>query len=147
MKKRIASSLGKYGIKGSTGLGVEGFFHLSAPYDSNGKVFVQYTYRRSYVKDGEKLVEEMDSWKRMTLAKAKKEKRTIIPCSMCDKPAVSLDHHWPYENLFNRCKKHYGANVEEWLKQNPEPDPPEGWPKLDLEPSTEKGKISQLPSH
>lgn len=100
-------SLGKHGIKGNTGLGVEGFFHLSAPYDSNGMVFVQYTYRRKYIQDGTVLIEEMDSWKRMTLARAKKEHRRIIPCSMCNKPAVSLDHLWPYEIVFNRCAEHY----------------------------------------
>lgn len=107
MKEKLAGSLGKYGIKGSTGLGVGGFFHVSAPYDSNGKVFVCHTYKRKYIQDGVVLTEEMDSWKRMTLARAKKEHRRIIPCSMCNRPAVSLDHLWPYEIMFNRCSEHY----------------------------------------
>lgn len=104
-------SLGKHGIKGNTGLGVAGFFHLSAPYDSNGKVFVQYTYRRNFLQDGVVLTEEMDSWKRMTLARAKREKRAIIPCSMCKNPAVSLDHLWPYDILYNRCAEHYNSKT------------------------------------
>lgn len=107
-----SSSLGKYGIKGSTGLGVEGFFHVSAPYDSNGKVFVHYTYKRKLVQDGKVITEETDSWKRMTLARAKREKRPIIRCSMCKEPAVSLDHMWPYDILYNRCAEHYNSKSE-----------------------------------
>ena len=111
IKKKLAGSLGKYGIKGSTGLGVGGFFHVSAPYDSNGLVFVEHTYKRYYVEDGKKQVEKNDSWKRMSLANAKKQKKRIILCSICDKPAVSLDHLWPYEVLYNRCKEHYGQKI------------------------------------
>lgn len=120
IKKKLAGSLGKYGIKGSTGLGVGGFFHVSAPYDANGNVFVEHTYKRSYVLDGKKLVEKNDSWKRMTLAQAKKQKKRIILCCMCDKPAVSLDHLWPYEVLYNRCKEHYGKDIgQEEIEKRP----------------------------
>ena len=90
--------IGKYGIKGITGIGVlNGIFHLSAPYDSNGKIFV-----------------EMDdfTWERMTKAQAKRQKKTIIPCFMCKNPAVSLDHLYPYHQEMNRCAKHYSTKLK-----------------------------------
>ena len=104
--------LGKHGITGTMGLGVEGFFHLSAPYDSNGLVFVEYNFRYKYEKNGKTRIEVQPGWKRMTLKRAKREKRNIIRCCVCDKPAVSLDHLWPYDSYRNRCKKHYHSNSD-----------------------------------
>lgn len=88
-------------IKGNTGLGVEGFFHVSASYSSNGKVFVDWEFRHKC--DNGK-IEKYSRWKRMTLARAKKENRSIIMCAKCKiNPAISLDHHYPWMNDYNLC--------------------------------------------
>jgi len=93
------SDRGKYGIKGNTGLGVGGMFHMSAPYDCNGMVFV------------EKEHEEWGTvWERVDSDKA--EGRKIITCFMCDKPAVSLDHLWPYHSEMCRCAEHFKTKLE-----------------------------------
>ncbi len=121
------SGLGKFGLKGNSGLGVGGFFHVSAPYDSNGKVFVEHTYHRKFKQNGKTEIESMDSWKRMDLKTARKQGKKIICCSMCDKPAVSLDHLWPYDIMFNRCAEHYHSDIDE--KENKEKVKPTAWPK------------------
>lgn len=69
-------------LKGTTGF--VGGMHISAPYDCNGMVFVE---------DG-------DWWKRVK----KPGKRTVITCH-CGKPAVQLDHLWPYYNERTLCGK------------------------------------------
>ena len=93
--------IGKHGLIGNTGLGVGGFFHVSMPYDSNGKVFV-------VVKSKEKLPSGKfythESWKRVDIKKAKEG--NIIRCAFCNNPAVKLDHLWPYYCEMNACKKH-----------------------------------------
>jgi hypothetical protein len=89
------SDIGKYGLKGNTGLCACGVYHVSAPYDSNGKVFVSIRHKQW----GE-------IWRRVSADKANPAR--VIRCSMCDKPAVSLDHLWPYHSEMNRCAKHYG---------------------------------------
>ena len=96
------SPLGKYGLTGSTGLfAFPGTFHINAPYDACGKVFVEWKYRR--------MGEICEWWKRMTPARAKKEGRKIITCSVrgCGRAAVSLDHLWPYFNEGTLCKRHW----------------------------------------
>lgn len=93
--------VGKYGITGNTGLGIGGLFHINMPYDSNGKVFVKWTYKQKL--SGGK-IEKFDSWKRVDKNKAKEQ--DIIQCSFCDKPAVRLDHLWPYYSEMNACEKH-----------------------------------------
>lgn len=92
----MTKGIGKFGITGNTGLGVGGMFHVSAPYDSNGKVFVW-----------EQQHDGGETWYRVESDQA--DPAHIIRCSMCDKPAVSLDHLWPYYVEMNRCKEHYGA--------------------------------------
>lgn len=92
--------LGKYGITGNTGLGVGGFFHITAPYDSNGMVFVSSE-------------EDMMDWSRVPLEEAKEKNLSIISCCMCSKPAVSLDHHYPYFMSKNRCEEHHGVTLED----------------------------------
>lgn len=86
--------VGKYGLTGNSGLGVGGFFHISMPYDCNGRVFV-------WSKDSQ-------GWERMTPKRAKLWKRKIITCSKrgCKKPAVMVDHHFPYYHDHNLCKRH-----------------------------------------
>jgi len=92
------NKLGKFGIKGNTGLGVAGAFHLSAPYDSNGQVFVDCRDR---------------GWERVDADKANPD--AIIRCCMCDKPAVSLDHLYPYHSEMNRCARHFKTRYQESL--------------------------------
>ena len=60
----------------------------------SGLVFVEWHYRWG------------DHWKRMTLARAKKEKRIIITCWKCKRPAAQLDHYWPYHVEECLCKIH-----------------------------------------
>lgn len=93
-KRKVGLVMGQYGIEGNTGLtgATNGIFHISANYDSNGKVFVD---------------DDM-GWKRVTPLQAKKRKLHVITCAMCKKPAVSVDHHHPYMSDNNRCKKHWG---------------------------------------
>ena len=89
--------IGKYGITGNTGLGIGGNFHVSMPYDSNGKVFV-----KCEINDGSGAT--FDSWKRVNPDKADQKK--IIRCYFCDKPAVRLDHLHPYHDETTACKDH-----------------------------------------
>lgn len=96
------SDMGKFGIKGNTGLGVGGMFHVSAPYDANGKVFICVHHK----KWGE-------VWKRVRADKA--DPKRIIRCCMCEKPAVSLDHLWPYHSEMNRCADHFDTPYSEEL--------------------------------
>lgn len=86
--RKPQNAIGKYGITGDHGF--FGSIHLSAPFDCNGKVFVE---------DGE-------YWKRVTKREAKKKGLRVIHCSECDKPAVRLDHLWPYENKMTACAEH-----------------------------------------
>ena len=85
--------LGKHGITGNTGVGVMGFAHVSAPYDSLGGVFVEC---------------DDYGWERMTSKKAERLKSRVILCGHpgCDKPAVRLDHLWPHYNEMNACEQH-----------------------------------------
>jgi hypothetical protein len=86
------NKLGKYGLKGNSGIGKWGanIVHINAPYDANGMVFVDHK----------------DHWKRMRLSTAKKRKKEIILCSDCKKPAVRLDHLYPYHSEMNACATH-----------------------------------------
>ena len=88
------AEMGKYGLTGNSGL--TGWGHVSASYDCNGMVFV----------------ETDDYWKRMPKEEAEKQGLKIITCSYCDKPAVSLDHHYPYMADQNLCAEHYEAIVK-----------------------------------
>ena len=88
--------MGKYGLSGNSGF-VSEDKHVAASYDSNGMVFVE-------VDDGH----GGTWWRRIARKEAEDRGLSIILCSMCDKPAVSLDHHWPYDDDLNRCEKHHG---------------------------------------
>jgi len=111
----MKTSIGKYGIVGNTGLGISGFFHVSAPYDCNGKVFVEWEYHDTLTNSEtpEVKIEKYDGWKRITLRRALKENRKIISCCQCREPAVSLDPLYPYMSDRNLCKQHY----EEFIKR------------------------------
>ena len=92
--------LTKDGLTGCSGVGVAnlpGIIHISANYAAGKKRCFVVTHARRL--DG-------PSWKRMTLARAKKEKRDILRCSYCSRPAISLDHHWPYHSEANHCAHH-----------------------------------------
>jgi len=93
--------IGKYGLTGNSGLGIGGFFHISMPYDSNGKVFVVVKLKEK-LSSGKFYTHE--SWKRVDMKKAKEV--DIIRCAFCNKPAVRLDHLWPYYCETNSCEKH-----------------------------------------
>jgi hypothetical protein len=109
MSPKTHKQIGKHGLTGNTGLGVAGFFHVSMAYDSNGLVFVEWRHRQK-LPNGK--IEKYDWWKRMTLKRALKEKRKIIECEYCNRPAASLDHFWPYMSDDNFCKEHYESRME-----------------------------------
>ena len=87
--------IGKYGLTGNSGVVAEGL-HIAGSYDSNGGVFV------STIDDDYGHV-----WERVDKERAVSEGMEIISCSMCEKPAVSLDHHWPYFSDYCRCADHF----------------------------------------
>lgn len=103
--KKAMKGMGKYGIKGNTGLGVGGMFHVSAPYDSNGKVFIRVKHPEWH-----------EVWKRVAAKKA--DPKDIIRCCMCDQPAVSLDHLWPYHSEMTRCAEHFDTPYSEALDKD-----------------------------
>lgn len=90
--------MGKYGLSGNDGMVADGL-HIAAPYDSNGDVFVEIDHEDYGV-----------VWKRVPPEQARSLGLNVIKCSMCEKPAVSLDHYWPYYSEFNRCADHFGKN-------------------------------------
>lgn len=82
-----------YGLSGNSGFVAtpDGMVHVNANYDSNKKVFVE-------TRDG--------YWRRESRKRANPEK--IIRCSYCKRPAVSLDHCWPYLQEATTCAVHFG---------------------------------------
>lgn len=78
----------EHGITGNSGIVPGG--HVSANFSAgDGNVFI--------------LVE--DFWKRISKSDLKPEMK-IVECVYCKKPAISIDHHYPYESEFNYCKDH-----------------------------------------
>ncbi len=121
-KKYSKKFFGKRGLKGNSGIGVCGLFHVNAPYDSNGKIFVDWEFRH---KSPDGKIDKYESWKRMTLERALKEKRKIIKCFRCNKPAVRLEHSYPYMVELNACEDHLdisdlGDFIEKKEKENRE---------------------------
>jgi len=91
--------LTKYGLTGNSGLGVANMsvFHVSANYYAGkNKVFIEKIYKEWGL-----------IWERMTLYMARKKKKKIITCAKCLRPAISLDHHWPYYDDHNYCELHH----------------------------------------
>jgi hypothetical protein len=96
-KIKKSGELDKYGLTGVHGF-VGAGIHLSANYSSGDDTV--------FVRDEE----EWDMWERINTKDAKD--RNIITCYYCDKPAVSLDHSWPYLQEHTTCAEHW----EEWKK-------------------------------
>ncbi len=86
----------KDGLTGTSGFGVEGLpgiWHINANYAATeGNVFVE--------------VESAGEWERMKETDAVEQKRRVIPCTYCAKPAISLDHSWPYLTEATYCADH-----------------------------------------
>lgn len=81
-------------LKGSSGF-ISPFLHVNAPYDCNGLVFVE---------DDDPDYGQV--WSRIKKDQAEREGMKIIKCSKCTKPAVQLDHLWPYYDEQNLCEDH-----------------------------------------
>lgn len=97
----MKNTLTKRGLTGNSGF--IGNIHISAPYAAgDGRVFV-----------GTK-----DHWERVTAFDAKRYKRTIIQCYVCESPAVRLDHLWPYHSEMNACACHLRW-YSEWVCEAP----------------------------
>ncbi len=93
----MTNLLTKHGLTGNSGLGALGCFHVSANYAARkAGCFVEVIPRG----------ERVPTWRRMTVERATKEKRHIISCSYCRRPAISLDHYWPYHSEANHCAWH-----------------------------------------
>ena len=88
------------GLTGNSGFVAPGL-HIAANYDCNGMVFVE-------VEDPEwGLI-----WERMESIEAHEKGLQIIKCALCEKPATSIDHYFPYYQEMNRCDDHLGNYVE-----------------------------------
>lgn len=86
----------EHGITGNSGLATDErgrmVLHIAAPYSAAGYVFVD--------------TKDM-GWRRCTPKQAKSWGKKPIPCGLCKRPAVSLDHHYPWMGTeYNRCAKH-----------------------------------------
>ena len=94
-----AACMGEHGLTGNSGI-LPGGNHINAPYDSNGELFIRI------IEPTEEGVEYR--WDRMTLEEVRKNNnyKNIIKCHYCDKPAVRLDHSWPYLVGMTSCADH-----------------------------------------
>lgn len=97
--------------KTNHGLGWMGTGHSACNYGlpRKGMCFVEWTYKRMVtLEDGTRFQDTCDRWKRMTLKRARKEKRKIIMCQVegCKHHAEVLSHYWPNEGD-TICMKHY----------------------------------------
>lgn len=59
---------------------------------------------KPFVAKPEEVFVETEGWQ--LCPKSETDGRRIIPCSLCDKPAAQLDHHWPYSSVYNYCTFH-----------------------------------------
>jgi hypothetical protein len=88
----------EYGITGSSGLFPGG--HLAMPYSATPRhVFVAVQHKEYGL-----------VWRRCTPNQAKRWRKKPIGCGIqgCGRPAVVLDHYWPWMgDEYNRCAKHY----------------------------------------
>lgn len=91
------STIGGNGLTGDHGFIAPGL-HVSMNFDCNGMVFVEGEYA---------------GWKRVSAQEAIDGKMNIITCSQCDKPAVSIDHHYPYFKCGNHCAEHKTRDCKE----------------------------------
>jgi hypothetical protein len=88
----------QYGIGGESGIITDEagglVMHINAPYGNRDEdtVFVA--------------TDEGMSWTRMKKDIAAKKKLSPIKCSYCVKPAVRLDHSWPYLTGTTSCADH-----------------------------------------
>jgi hypothetical protein len=94
-----AANMGEHGLTGNSGF-LPGGHHINAPYDSNGKFFVQIfdmTYDNIEYR-----------WERMSPEEVQEKRlyKNVIKCHYCDKPAVRLDHSWPYLVGMTTCEEH-----------------------------------------
>jgi len=87
------------GLKGDSGMVAPGL-HVAASYGCNGMVFVEVFDEEAGI-----------TWARKSLVDTNKLKLPVIRCSMCNRPATSLDHYFPYYQDMNRCDKHIGVKV------------------------------------
>lgn len=91
------NSLTKNGLTGNSGFGVVPGIHINANYAAvKGKCFVE-------VEENGDLT---GAWKRTTVKCAKEKGWRIIKCSYCNRPAISLDHCWPYLTEATYCAHH-----------------------------------------
>ena len=55
---------------------------------------------------------------RIPMPDALRDKRRIIHCAYCEKPAVVLDAYFPYYSISNLCAEHRDAPKEGWQMGN-----------------------------
>lgn len=87
----------EYGITGNTGLtgNTEGIIHYNANYSATeNHVFIEIQ------EDG------FLTWERIEKENIE-DGMIIITCNYCDKPAISLDHSWPWLQENTTCEEHH----------------------------------------
>ena len=81
---------------------VGGYFHVTANYAAgDGNCFIAQCISEEGF--------DYECWDRMPLQQAIEQGCTIIQCHHCDKPAISIDNHWPYMSEMNYCEDHRPA--------------------------------------
>ena len=115
---------GKYGLKGGSGYVVGKWkgkdipMHLSACYDSAGKVFADVKLTDPDTKD------EFETWDRVEPEEAKDKGLKVVKCShpSCVNPAVRLDHFHPCHDEMTNCEEH----MDWFVKKEKNDEMPEG---------------------
>ena len=107
IKRKIKKSMGKYGLKGETGLFKYGL--INSNYDCNGHYFI---YNRFKDEDGN----DDYYWKRIPKDQYDESKHELISCHYCNEPAVTIDHSWDWMTGMTMCEKHYEDFEKENLK-------------------------------
>lgn len=75
--------------------------HVNAPYGAEaGSVFVDLGDER---------------WERMDRQEAEASGAKVITCTYCGKPAVMVDHCWPYLVESTVCQRHKDMEAWRWL--------------------------------
>lgn len=85
--------LDKYGFTNRGGF-IKGLGFSAFPYSSNGGLFVE--------------IHGGDTWARVSSISIRNRAKIIL-CNLCDNPAVSLDHGWPYNKERTLCAQHFDA--------------------------------------
>lgn len=60
-------------------------------------------------REGERFISNGDRWRRVKIGRAVPKGWHVLTCSQCDQEAAQVDHLYPYESKYNRCREHMAA--------------------------------------